>query len=82
MIHQHVVEIDFKVDALRASLYKSAPDGTERSLGDLALEGFALEFAMEKYVMKVGVNLRYVVKTRTHESGADTRAALGLCQCM
>ncbi|RDX55846.1 vacuolar protein sorting-associated protein 13 [Lentinus brumalis] len=58
VIHQHVVEIDFKVDALRASLYKSAPDGTERSLGDLALEGFALDFAMEKYVMKVGVNLR------------------------
>ncbi|RPD62925.1 vacuolar protein sorting-associated protein 13 [Lentinus tigrinus ALCF2SS1-6] len=57
-LHQHVVEIDLKVDALRASLYKSMQDGTEKSLGDLALQGFALDFAMEKYVMKVGVNLR------------------------
>ncbi|KAI0724570.1 vacuolar protein sorting-associated protein 13 [Cerioporus squamosus] len=57
-LHQHIVEIDFSVDTLRASLYKSAPDGTEKSLGDLALQGFALDYAMEKYVMKVGVNLR------------------------
>ena len=53
-----MVEIDFKVDTLRASLYKSAQDGTERPLGDVAFLGFGLTYAMEKYVMKVGVNLR------------------------
>ena len=53
-----MVEIDFKVDTLRASLYKSAPDGVEKPLGDVAFQGFALTYAMEKYVMKVDVNLR------------------------
>ncbi|KAI0756975.1 vacuolar protein sorting-associated protein 13 [Daedaleopsis nitida] len=59
-LHQHVVEIDFKVDTLRASLYKSAQDGTEKPLGNVAFQGFDLEYAMEKYVMKVDVNLRSV----------------------
>ena len=58
-MHQHVVEINFKVDKLRASLYKSVQDGSEKPLGDVAFQGFVLEYAMEKYVMKVGVNLRY-----------------------
>ena len=58
-LHQHVVEIDFKVDTLRASLYKySAQDGAEKPLGDVAFQGFGLTYAMEKYVMKVGVDLR------------------------
>lgn len=74
-LHQHVVEIDFKVDTLRASLYKSMQDGTEKSLGDLALQGFALDFAMEKYVMKVGVNLRYVAQTP--RKGLELRAGGG-----
>ncbi|TBU65089.1 vacuolar protein sorting-associated protein 13 [Dichomitus squalens] len=59
-LHQHVVEVNFKVDTLRASLYKSAQDGSEKPLGDVAFQGFGLEYAMEKYVMKVGVNLRSV----------------------
>ena len=53
-----MVEIDFKVDTLRASLYKSAQDGAEKPLGDVAFQGFGLQYAMEKYVMKVDVNLR------------------------
>uniref|UniRef100_A0A5K1JWH3 CHIP6 n=1 Tax=Ganoderma boninense TaxID=34458 RepID=A0A5K1JWH3_9APHY len=57
-LHQHVVEIDFKVDTLRASLFKSAQDGSEKPLGNVAFQGFGLGFAMEQYVMKVGVNLR------------------------
>ncbi len=57
-LHQHVVEIDFKVDTLRASLYKSTQDGTEKPLGDVAFQGFGLEYAMDKFVMKVAVNLR------------------------
>ncbi|KAI0639418.1 vacuolar protein sorting-associated protein 13 [Trametes polyzona] len=59
-LHQHVVEVDFKVDTLGATLYKSAPDGTEKPLGDVALQGFGLLYAMEKYVMKVDVNLKSV----------------------
>ncbi|KAM5536198.1 hypothetical protein V8D89_010097 [Ganoderma adspersum] len=57
-LHQHVVEIDFKVDTLRASLFKSSQDGSEKPLGNVAFQGFGLGFAMEQYVMKVGVNLR------------------------
>ncbi|KAH9944371.1 vacuolar protein sorting-associated protein 13 [Epithele typhae] len=57
-LHQHVVEIDFKVDTLRASLYKSASDGTEKPLGNVAFQGFGLTYSMEKFVMKVDVNLR------------------------
>ena len=53
-----MVEIDFKVDTLRASLFKSSQDGSEKPLGNVAFQGFGLEFAMEQYVMKVGVNLR------------------------
>ncbi|KAI0361599.1 vacuolar protein sorting-associated protein 13 [Trametes cingulata] len=59
-MHQHVVEVDFKVDTLGATLYKSAPDGTEKPLGDVAFQGFGLVYAMEKYVMKVDVNLKSV----------------------
>ncbi|KAI8995643.1 vacuolar protein sorting-associated protein 13 [Trametes punicea] len=57
-LHQHTVEIDFKVDTLRATLSKSSPDGTDKLLGDVAFQGFGLLYAMEKYVMKVDVNLK------------------------
>ena len=58
-LHQHIFELDFKVDTLRASISKSSPDGVDKSLGDLDLEGFSLSFALAKYDMTVDVNLRY-----------------------
>ncbi|TCD71537.1 hypothetical protein EIP91_008918 [Steccherinum ochraceum] len=56
-IHQHTVEISFQVDTLRASLFRSTNDNGERELGNVSLSRFALDFAMEKYVMSVDVNL-------------------------
>ncbi|THH34126.1 hypothetical protein EUX98_g96 [Antrodiella citrinella] len=56
-IHQRVVEIHFTVDTLRASLFRSTGDNSERELGNVTLSRFALDFAMEKFVMSVDVNL-------------------------
>ncbi|KAL6309957.1 vacuolar protein sorting-associated protein 13 [Sparassis latifolia] len=56
-LHQHIVEFTFHVDTLRASLYKSNSDGSERPLGDVTFERFALAFEMAKFVMTVDVNL-------------------------
>jgi vacuolar protein sorting-associated protein 13A/C len=58
-LHQHIFELDFKVDTLRASISKSGTDGVDKPLGDLDLEGFALSFALAKYNMTVDINLRY-----------------------
>ncbi|KIP11945.1 hypothetical protein PHLGIDRAFT_21259 [Phlebiopsis gigantea 11061_1 CR5-6] len=54
---QHVVEVDFRVDTLSASLYKSHL-GTERELGRVSLDQFSANFAMAKYTMSVDVNLK------------------------
>jgi vacuolar protein sorting-associated protein 13A/C len=59
-LHQHIFELDFKVDKLRAVVSKSTADGIDKPLGDLHLEGFSLAFAVAKYDMKVDVNLRYL----------------------
>lgn len=59
-LHQHAVEFSFEVEKLQASLYKTAPDGTEKLLANTVLEGFALQFAMAKFNMDVDVKLRYV----------------------
>ncbi|CAE6434049.1 unnamed protein product, partial [Rhizoctonia solani] len=56
-LHQHTVEFSFEVEKLQASLYKTAPDGTERLLANTVLEGFALQFAMAMFNMDVGVSL-------------------------
>jgi vacuolar protein sorting-associated protein 13A/C len=56
---QHVIEVDFRVDTLRASLYK-AHDGSEKELGNVTLEQFSLRFAMAKFTMNVDVGLKYV----------------------
>ncbi|CAK5280530.1 unnamed protein product [Mycena citricolor] len=57
-LHQHIFELDFKVDNLRAALAKTGSDGVEKSLGDVTLEKFSLGFALAKFDMKVDVNLR------------------------
>ena len=54
---QHVVEVDFRVDTLSASLYKSHL-GTERELGRVSLDQFSVNFAMAKFTMSVDVNLQ------------------------
>ncbi|PCH33647.1 vacuolar protein sorting-associated protein vps13 [Wolfiporia cocos MD-104 SS10] len=59
-LHQHLVEFEFKVDMLRASLFKSNAEGTERAMGNVSFEQFNLLFAMEKHVMTVDVSLRSV----------------------
>ncbi|THH01814.1 hypothetical protein EW026_g979 [Hermanssonia centrifuga] len=56
-ITQHIAEVDFRVDTLRASLYKSS-DGNERELGTVCLQQFFLAFALAKYTMTVDVKLR------------------------
>jgi vacuolar protein sorting-associated protein 13A/C len=58
-LRQHLFELDFRVDSLRASVSKSSTDGVDKPLGDLDLEGFALSFALAKYNMTVDINLRY-----------------------
>jgi vacuolar protein sorting-associated protein 13A/C len=57
-LHQHIFELNFQVDNLRASLAKTGSDGVEKPLGDVTLERFALLFALAKFDMKVDVNLR------------------------
>ncbi|KAJ7071032.1 vacuolar protein sorting-associated protein 13 [Mycena amicta] len=57
-IHQHIFEVNFRVDNLRASLSKSGNDGVEKPLGDVELKRFALMFALAKFDMKVDVNLQ------------------------
>ncbi|OCH96150.1 vacuolar protein sorting-associated protein 13 [Obba rivulosa] len=56
---QHMVELNFTVDTLRASLSKSIGKD-DRPLGDVVFDRFALAFAMAKYVMAVDVNLSSV----------------------
>ncbi|EED79585.1 predicted protein, partial [Postia placenta Mad-698-R] len=56
-LRQHIVEFNFQVDMLRASLHKSNADGSERAMGEVAFERFSLDFTMMKYVMTVDVNL-------------------------
>ena len=60
-ITQHVVEVSFRVDTLRVSLFKSI-EGKERELGDLSFDQFALVFALAKYTMTVDINLRYALR--------------------
>lgn len=59
-LHQHVVDLDFTVDTVEATLSKTARDGTERPLGDVVLQQFGLNFVMQKFDMKVDVRLQCV----------------------
>ncbi|KAJ7783787.1 vacuolar protein sorting-associated protein 13 [Mycena maculata] len=57
-LHQHIFELNFQVDNLRASLAKTGSDGAEKPMGDVTFQRFALLFALKKFDMKVDVNLR------------------------
>lgn len=45
---------------LRAALFRSTSDGTERPLGDVTFERFSLAFALAQYDMSVDIDLRFV----------------------
>ncbi|KAG5647989.1 hypothetical protein DXG03_007023 [Asterophora parasitica] len=59
-LRQHLFELNFQVDNLRAAISKSTPEGVEKSLGDISFNRFLLAFALAKYDMKVDINLRSV----------------------
>ena len=56
-IKQHTIEFTFRVDALRATLYKS-PESKDRELGNVAFSDFSLVFAMARYTMTANVDLK------------------------
>ena len=51
---------------LRAALFRSTSDGTERPLGDVTFERFSLAFALAKYDMSVDIDLRFVASCLVH----------------
>lgn len=57
-LRQHIFELDFAVDDLRASISRSGPDGGEKSLGYVTLQYFRLGLVLLKYNLTVDVNLR------------------------
>ena len=65
-IHQHTFELNFHVQKLRAALFRSTSDGTERPLGDVTFERFSLAFALAKYDMSVDIDLRFVAFCLIH----------------
>ena len=48
------------MEELKAALFRSTNDGTERPLGDVTFQRFALAFAIAKYDMSVDIDLRFV----------------------
>lgn len=58
-LRQHIFELTFQVDNLRASLSKADGDGVEKPLGDVFFDHFALALVVAKFDMKVDVNLKY-----------------------
>ncbi|PPQ80804.1 hypothetical protein CVT25_001929 [Psilocybe cyanescens] len=70
-LRQHIFELDFKVEKLRAMVSRSTADGVDKPLGNLHLEGFSLSFALAKYDMKVDINLSSVSMNVVQLSGHD-----------
>ncbi|KAI0094888.1 vacuolar protein sorting-associated protein 13 [Irpex rosettiformis] len=58
-IKQHTVEFSFRVDTLRATLFKSK-DSKDRELGNVSFADFSLLFVMAKYTMAADVDLKSV----------------------
>ncbi|KAG6857562.1 hypothetical protein H0H87_000161 [Tephrocybe sp. NHM501043] len=84
-IRQHLFQLTFEVDNLRATLSKSTVDDVEKPLGDITFERFMLAFTAAKYDMKVNINLRSLsldlVQPGIHEplrfiSSAETNTSL------
>ncbi|KAH9486936.1 Vacuolar protein sorting-associated protein 13 [Psilocybe cubensis] len=68
-LRQHIFELQFKVDKLRAAVSRSTADGIDKSLGNLDMEGFSLSFALTKYEMNVDINLSSVSMDVIQPSG-------------
>jgi vacuolar protein sorting-associated protein 13A/C len=60
-LRQHIFELDFAVDDLRASISRSGSDGGEKSLGYVTLQHFRLGLVLLKYNLTVDVNLRALI---------------------
>lgn len=56
-LHQNQFEFRFTVGRLQAMLSKGDAAGIESPLAELVLDSFALDFALAKFDMKVGVSL-------------------------
>lgn len=76
-IHQHTFELNFQVQKLKAALFRSTSDGTERPLGDVTFERFSLAFALAKYDMNVDIDLRYVGSCLARLAALISRPGLG-----
>ncbi|KAF8974033.1 vacuolar protein sorting-associated protein 13 [Flammula alnicola] len=72
-LRQHIFELDFKVEKLRAVISKSTVDNVDKPLGDLHLEGFSLSFALTKYDMTVDINLSSVSMNVVQPGEEDIR---------
>ncbi|KAF5370222.1 hypothetical protein D9615_010080 [Tricholomella constricta] len=59
-LRQHIFELNFQVDNLRAAISKSTSEGVEKPLGDISFDRFMMAFALAKYNMRVDINLRSV----------------------
>jgi vacuolar protein sorting-associated protein 13A/C len=59
-IHQHIFELNFRVERLSATISKTLQDGTLKQLGIVSLGRFSLNFILEQYTMQVNINLRCV----------------------
>ena len=62
---------------LRAALFRSTSDGTERPLGDVTFERFSLAFALAKYDMSVDIDLRFVASCQVHLEALIRCSGLG-----
>ncbi|KIM48205.1 hypothetical protein M413DRAFT_439924 [Hebeloma cylindrosporum] len=70
-LRQHIFELNFQVEKLRAVISKSGTDGVEKPLGDLHLEGFSLSFALAKFEMKVEVKLNTISMNVVQPNNTD-----------
>ncbi|EJD03959.1 vacuolar protein sorting-associated protein vps13 [Fomitiporia mediterranea MF3/22] len=69
-IRQHQFELSFRVDSLQATISRTAEDGSERALGNLALDHFLLNFVLAKYEMKVDIDLK-AIDLKSSPAGYD-----------
>ncbi|KAF8335473.1 vacuolar protein sorting-associated protein 13 [Cantharellus anzutake] len=56
--NQRIFELQFEVERLQASLYKTSPDETENLLAEASLNFFTLRFVLSTYDMKADISLR------------------------
>lgn len=65
---------------LKAALFRSTSDGSERPLGDVTFERFSLAFALAKYDMSVDIDLRSISPLSSLLAALIGSSGLGLSQ--